>query len=909
MGNSSNPRWYWLTLIFILLVLAAIAWGLLRLKLNDDLTDLRKIDEQQIQLIASILSTKIDSGQYQDIEKFLNEWAATNKDILALRLDSDNGFNLGSYRSPVVESNFIELKSHIKYSYHGNATFNARMNLEGVYQRNNKLGLQILGLFFVFGTMTFFLLHMAIQRQYAARRTQHLSNLYKALSEVNQAIVRMDQQAEIFPLICRCAVDFGGMCMAWVGLVDEENELIKPVASYGKNNEILQSVVISSRPGGHEGQGPVSTAVRENRHVIINGSSALPTLMRQSSKEFTKLCKSTAAFPIPKAGNSYAVLQVYSPLPEGFNKEEIALLDEMTRDISFALDNFEREIQRTEAEKSLQLAASVYAASSEGILITDASNRIISVNPAFTNITGYLPEEAIGNDPNILNSGRHDSSFYQSMWGSIESTGKWSGEIWDKHKNGKIYPKWLTIDTIHNADRSVLHRVAMFTDISKQKEDEDKILHLAFYDPLTNLPNRQLLIDRMQQAIASSSRTGREGALLFIDLDNFKNINDTLGHDIGDMLLQQVTQRLQFCLRECDTVARLGGDEFVVMLVDLSEQYIEAASQTKAIGEKILTALNQIYHLDKYDYRSSASIGATLFNNTIQDSDELMKQADIAMYQAKKAGRNALRFFDQQMQESITARVLLENELHAAIESQQFHLYYQIQVDSAFRPLGAEALIRWIHPVKGLISPIQFIPLAEEIGLILPIGEWVLNKACAQLKLWQEAPHTRGLALAINVSAKQFHQTDFLGQVKTAVQNFAINPGLLKLELTESLLQESIEDTIAIMTALSNIGIKFSLDDFGTGYSSLQYLKRLPLDQIKIDQSFVRDITADSTDLAVVRATIAMAQSLKLEVIAEGVETETQRKLLLENGCTCFQGYLFSKPLSIEKFEEILKQK
>jgi diguanylate cyclase (GGDEF)-like protein len=436
----------------------------------------------------------------------------------------------------------------------------------------------------------------------------------------------------------------------------------------------------------------------------------------------------------------------------------------------------------------------------------------------------------------------------------------------------------------------------------------EEIKNLAFYDTLTNLPNRRLLMDRLNHAMATSARSDGYSALLFIDLDNFKNLNDTHGHDMGDMLLQQVTQRLESGIRKGDTVARLGGDEFVVMLEDLSDQPIEAAAQTDTIGEKILAALSEPYQLDKIAHRCTASIGVTLFSGNQQATDELMKQADIAMYQAKKSGRNALRFFDMQMQENISARVSLESELHNALEFQQFHLYYQIQVDSASRPCGAEALIRWIHPVRGLVSPMQFIHLAEETGLILPIGLWLLETACTQLKAWEQDAITSNLVLAINVSAKQFYQADFGAQVKEVVQRHVINPRLLKLELTENLLQENIEDTISTMNKLNEIGIQFSLDDFGTGYSSLQYLKKLPLDQLKIDQSFIRDIASNISDKMIVHAIITMAHGLGFDVIAEGVETEEQRQFLMKNGCTHYQGYLFGKPVPIEQFEALLKQ-
>ncbi len=565
--------------------------------------------------------------------------------------------------------------------------------------------------------------------------------------------------------------------------------------------------------------------------------------------------------------------------------------------------------QKVEARTAdLRIAATAFE-SQESLMITDPDGVILRVNKAFTESTGYTTEEVIGQTPRLLKSGRHDAEFYRAMWETINHTGTWQGEIWDRRKNGEIYPKWLSITAVKGDDGVVTHYVGSHIDITERKTYEEKIQHLAFYDHLTDLPNRLLLLDRLQQALVSSARSSRIGALLFIDMDNFKSLNDTLGHDMGDLLLQQVTQRLEYCIREGDTVSRLGGDEFVVMLLDLSEEPIEAAAQTESIGEKILTALSHPYQLDKHAYRSTGSIGVTLFSGNQQATDELMKQADIAMYQAKKAGRNTLRFFDRQMQESISARVSLESELHNALEFQQFHLHYQIQVDSSHRPLGAEALIRWIHPVRGLVPPLQFIPLAEESGLILPIGQWVLETACAQLKAWEQETLTCDLVLAVNVSAKQFHQPGFVAQVLTTVQRHAINPGLLKLELTEGMLLENIENVISIMNKLNGIGIQFSLDDFGTGYSSLQYLKRLPLDQLKIDQSFVRDINTDSSDKAIVSTIIAMAQILNLDVIAEGVETEEQRQFLLNSGCSNFQGYLFGRPIPIEQFEALLKQK
>jgi diguanylate cyclase (GGDEF)-like protein len=414
------------------------------------------------------------------------------------------------------------------------------------------------------------------------------------------------------------------------------------------------------------------------------------------------------------------------------------------------------------------------------------------------------------------------------------------------------------------------------------------------------------MADRLNHALATSNRSGQHCALLFMDLDHFKIVNDSLGHDVGDLLLQQVAKRLISCVREDDTVARIGGDEFLILLEDLSENKIGAAEHAQHISEKIITSLNEPYKIRTHSLHSTPSIGIRIFKDHEQKMDDLLKQADIAMYQSKKAGRNTLSFFDPMMQETITQRVDLENELRKAIQDQQFQLYYQIQVGSNGKALGAEALIRWQHPERGMISPYNFIPLAEETGLILPIGQWVLDTACGQLKTWQSNPLMCNLVLAVNVSAKQLYMQDFVAKVKGVIKFHDINPTHLKLELTESMLVDNIQDIIIKMKELNEIGVRFSLDDFGTGYSSLQYLKMLPINQLKIDQSFVRDIITDTNDRAIVRTIITIASHLDINVIAEGVETEEQRQFLLDNGCTHYQGYLFGKPVPIDAFEALV---
>lgn len=583
-----------------------------------------------------------------------------------------------------------------------------------------------------------------------------------------------------------------------------------------------------------------------------------------------------------------------------------ALLDCVSNatDIRITLSNI---TQRKQAENELRLAATAFE-SQEGMMVTDANNVILRVNSAFTIITGYNAEEACGNDPKILSSGRHDKIFYDEMWQKVNNSGCWKGEIWSKHKNGNIYPQKLTITAVTDSNGIVTNYVGTITDLTLSKNAEHEIETLAYYDPLTHLPNRRLMIDRIHHAMASSARSGNKCALFYLDIDHFKTLNDTMGHYVGDLLLQQIAKRLTGCIREEDTVSRFGGDEFVVLLEELCPQPIEAAKQAEEVASKILSSIAIPYQLDDHHYISTTSIGIILFRAHQSDGESLLKQADIAMYQAKNDGRNTFRFFDPRMQSAITSRVELEKELNQAIEHQQFHLFYQIQMNSSGHPLGAEALIRWVHPERGVIPPLNFIPLAEQNGAILAIGQWVLNSACAQLKIWQQDALTNYLTLSVNVSAKQFHQPDFVSQVIMTTQQHAINPNRLKLEMSESLLLGDIEDTIAKIKILAEIGIQFSLDDFGTGYSSLQYLKRLPLHQLKIDKSFVDSLVSDKNDQAIVRTIIAMAHSLGLSVIAEGVETQEQQQRLLIEGCSHYQGYLFGKPMPINEFEASLEK-
>jgi diguanylate cyclase (GGDEF)-like protein/PAS domain S-box-containing protein len=563
--------------------------------------------------------------------------------------------------------------------------------------------------------------------------------------------------------------------------------------------------------------------------------------------------------------------------------------------------------ERLRVEAELRIAGIAFE-SHESMMVTDANTVILKINKAFTRDTGYSPGDAVGQTPKFLQSGRHDKAFYHAMMDTLRNTGAWQGEVWDRHKNGEIHPKWLTVSTVYADDGGITNYIGRHQDITERKRAEKRIEELAFFDPLTGLPNRALLMDRLRQWKNASDRSDRYCALLFIDLDNFKTLNDTRGYNVGDMLLKHVGLRLKTCVRELDTTARLGGDEFVVILASLSADERDAAKRTEEIADNILTAFNQPYELDGMSHHSTASIGATLFKGTLVPIDDLMKQADLSMYKAKSSGRNAFRFFDPAMEIAVNERAALEGDLRQALDEHQFLLHYQAQIVGDTRLLGAEVLIRWSHPQRGMVSPADFIPLSEETGLIMRLGHWVLETACKQLALWATQPEMAHLTLAVNVSIRQFNHPDFVNEVITLLTTTGANPARLKLELTESLLAQNVEGIIEKMFALKAKGICFSLDDFGTGYSSLSYLKRLPLDQLKIDQSFVRDVLIDPNDAAIARTIVALAQSLGLAVIAEGVETAAQRDFLANAGCHAYQGYFYSRPIPLDEFERFARQ-
>ncbi len=1032
------------------------------------------------------------------------------------------------------------------------------------------------------------------ERKKAEARIERLTKLYRALSEVNQAIVRMHDESELFPLVCRAAVDFGGVKMAWVGQLREGR--IEPVVRYGKGTEYLDRIHVSANGEVPEGRGPTAIAFREHRNVVVNdfGADELTRPWKENAAGFG--LNASATFPIPRGGKPYAVLTVYHDIPGAFDAEMVNLLDEMARDIAFALESFDRERQRKEAqealiagerhfrayferamvgmaainpekgwievndalckmlgypreelvnmtwaqlthaddlpkneimfnqvlageseeyeydkrfirkdgeivyvhiavcavrkpdgsldytvaivedvsarrraenrehlrnrvleliarglslqeimdfvvqaveaentsmlcsillldesghhllkgsapnlpafysaaihgaaigpsegscgtaahtgkrvivedirthpfwkdyrelaaraglascwsepifgssgkvlgtfavyhgnpgapnetdialiesvanligiaierkriEEELQLASMVYRNTSEAMMVTDEHNRIIAINPAFTQITGYSLNEVSGKDPKILSSGRQDVDFYRVMWSEILNTGLWQGEIWNRKKNGEIYPEWLTINTIFNQDGSIYRHVALFSDITDKVRTDELIWRQANFDLLTGLPNRRMFYDRLEQEIKKAHRAGLLLALLFIDLDRFKEINDTLGHQTGDILLVEAAGRIVSCVRESDTVARLGGDEFTVILSELSE-----GNHAEKIAQNIIAKLVEPFVLGNEMAYVSASIGITFYPTDALDVEHLLRNADQAMYVAKNAGRNRFSYFTRSLQEKAQSRLRLLNDLRAALGADQFMLYFQPIVELATgRIVKAEALLRWTHPERGLVSPMDFIPLAEETGLIHDIGDWVFREAARWAKRWI-AFGNGSFQVSVNESPSQFQSENrdidaWLGCLK----EFGLSGQNVVIEITEGLLLNADSHVTDKLIHFRDAGIQVAIDDFGTGYSALSYLKKFDIDYLKIDQTFVRDLATDPSDMALSEAIVMMAHKLDLKVIAEGVETDEQKALLVQAGCDYAQGYLFSKPLPPAEFEALLK--
>jgi diguanylate cyclase (GGDEF)-like protein/PAS domain S-box-containing protein len=697
------------------------------------------------------------------------------------------------------------------------------------------------------------------------------------------------------------------------GVITRIEGAVQEIAPHGHRPGTLLRHTVSM--GGAMGSGEAFTTVdREGRFTYINEKAEL--LLGRPARELL-------GRPIWNSFQKTVRLRLEEQFGLAFEREQVLEVEELDARLSGRIElrgypfgaglavHLRDVTARHKAQEQLRLLESSIARLNDLVIITEAGPfsapgpRIVFVNEAFERRTGYSPDEVLGRTPRLLQGPGTQRRELDRIRAAMEQWQPARVDLINYKKSGEAFWVDLEVSPVWDEARKLTHWVAVGRDITERKTAEEKIQYLAFYDPLTKLPNRQLLLDRLHHALSDIDRP-REGALMFIDLDNFKVLNDTLGHQKGDQLLQQVAERLRSCVARADTVARLGGDEFVILLENTGHKPLEPAGGARAVSERILAKLGEPYVLSGHLHHSTCSIGVTLFGRAPWSVSELLKQADLAMYQAKNAGRNTVCFFDPEMQAVVTANAALATDLRQAWREGQFLIDYQPQVGADGCMTGVEALLRWRHPQREMVPPAHFIPTAEETSLIVPIGQWVLEQACAQLAAWAKHPERSHLSIAVNVSVRQFRDPDFVDEVMTAIANSGIAPHKLKLELTESLLADGIEVTVAKMGSLKEMGVTLSLDDFGMGYSSLSYLKRLPLDQLKIDREFVKDILTDANDAAIARTIIGLAQSLGLGVIAEGVETQAQRAFLAQQGCYEYQGYLFCKPLPIDELEAFM---
>ncbi|OAH99684.1 diguanylate cyclase [Methylomonas methanica] len=658
--------------------------------------------------------------------------------------------------------------------------------------------------------------------------------------------------------------------------------------------QFFNDAVEGLEPG--ENRGSCGTAAWRGEIVIVcdidNHPSWTPYL------QLTQKANLHACWSVPfkdEVGSVLGTFAIYYDTPRSPAPADLELIEEFVRITALA-------VQKVRATDTLRQSAAVFENIQDGVVITDLTPTIIAINRAYSQITGYNEAEVLGQNPSLLKSGQHDRGFYHAMWASIKMTGNWKGEIWNRRKNGELYPQWLTISTVPDKQGFPRHYVGVFTDISHIKQSEFRLEQLAHYDPLTHLPNRLLVQSHLQHSIERAERYGHRVAVLYIDLDRFKNVNDSLGHPVGDELLTALAQRMSTRLRDEDTLARLGGDEFLLVL-----EFETQPERAATIAQDFIEMLGTPFNLPSgHELFIGVSIGISLFPDDACTVTELIQHADLAMYQAKQEGRNAYRFHTEALTIAASERLEIETRLRHAFERNEFVLHYQPLFDARDgNPFGLEALVRWQPPGEAMVSPGKFISIAEETGLIVPLGEWVLRTACAQGRAWIDAG-LPPLTMAVNLSGRQFKSVDMVTMVRTVLEETDFPAEYLELELTESIVMEQAEKAIATLDGLKALGISLSIDDFGTGYSSLAYLKRFPINKLKIDQSFVRDIVDDANDRQIATTIIAMARNLNFDVLAEGVETLEQFALLQQFGCDQYQGYLFSKPLSADKFEQAL---
>lgn len=740
------------------------------------------------------------------------------------------------------------------------------------------------------------------EREQAEAALQRLNRALRTISRCNEVLVHAGEESQLLQDMCQTIVEIGEYRLAWVGYAEhDEAKSVRIVGCFGSDDGFLEQARVTWADEAR-GWGPTGTAIRTGTVQANQDFATNPYMALWREEALKRGYAASIALPLTDHTGTFGALAIYAAVADAFDAGEIALLTELASDLAYGIGALRVRAERDRALKDLQLAAKVFEESKEGIMITDPDRNILAANRSFTAITGYSEAEVLGRNPRVLKSDRHDPGFYDDMWASINQTGHWMGEVWDRRQDGEVFPAIQSISAIRDEQGVLTHYLSIMADITHRKESEERIRYLTQHDALTGLANRSLLHDRLEQAIIHARRSERRVAAILLDVDRLKLINDSLGHAAGDQVLREIGRRLADSIRPGDTVARVAGDEFMVVLADVVSE-----NDVASWARRLLGVVAAPMPADGQEVVVTASLGVALFPKDGESAELLLKNADAAMYRAKELGRNSVQFYAPEMNARMLERLELESALRRALERQEFILHYQPKVELINgQVVGAEALIRWRHPFLGMVSPADFIPLAEETGLIVPIGVWVIEAACRQLKAWLAAGLS-DIRISVNLSARQFQQDDLIDVLTRVLHENEVQANQLELEVTESAVMQDPDRTIAILRRLKSLGLRISLDDFGTGYSSLSYLKRFPIDTLKIDQSFVRDITVDSDDMAIACSVISLAHSLKHYVVAEGVETEAQLNVLRRNRCDQFQGYLFSHPLPADEFVQLVQ--
>ena len=722
------------------------------------------------------------------------------------------------------------------------------------------------------------------ERHQAQQRVQAFTRLYSFLSQVNQSIVQTRSEPELFSRICAAALSHGGFSSARVLRPD-------PAAAHGWG--LACRAALQGEPSADTPTLPPLQALETARTALQQGrthwSRAVPSENELAQDE--GIFHAWVALPLGGAGGFDAALLLEHERLDPSDQDEQRLFDEICSDIAYARGQFLREQQWQESQARVRLHAAALESTQDGVMVTDLTPRIVSVNRAFSRITGYTEADVVGKAPNILRSGRQDDAFYSELWQALTTQGEWQGELWNRRRDGELYAQWMSISTVRDPQGHPSHYVAVFTDITQQKLTEERLQQMAHFDPLTQLPNRPMVLARLEQAMAAAARQSLHVAVLFIDLDNFKTVNDSLGHAAGDALLSEVAHRLAQRTRREDTLGRLGGDEFVLVLEHLNEP-----QDAGVVAQELIRLLDEPFHVDGMTVYVQASVGISLYPQDGHTVNDLVRDADAAMYQAKRAGRNTYRYYTESLTAAAQNRLALDSRLRRALAKQEFELWYQPLVDIASRRLiGLEALVRLKQPDLPPVGPAEFIPVLEENGLIIELGEWVTRAACRQGRAWLDAGLEFG-RIAINLSPVEVRRGGTDERVLRALADSGLPPDRLELEITESGLMEQGDKAEPFLQSLHSQGVRLAIDDFGTGYSSLAYLKRFPVHKLKIDRGFVRDLPGDSSDAQLVQTMVGLGHSLGMSVLAEGVETAEQGDFLLKLGCEAAQGYLYGAP-------------